>query len=73
MEGGTKLSGSDAKSSKLAGNAKDFDDKRSRRARHVVDIAKKNKSVKGQGREKTILNKERIEGTKKGSRCKKRL
>ena len=73
MEGGTTLSGSDAKSSKLAGNAKDFDDKRSRRARQVVDIAKKNESVKGQGKEKTILNKEKAEGTKKGSRCKKRL
>jgi hypothetical protein len=52
MEGGTRLSGSDAKSSKLAGNAKDFDDKRSRRARQVVDIAEKNESVKSQRKER---------------------
>ena len=52
MEGGTRLSGSDAKSSKLAGNAKDFDAKRSRRARQVVDIAEKNESVKSQRKER---------------------
>jgi hypothetical protein len=70
MEGGTTLSGSDAKSSKLDGNAKDFDDKRSRRARQVVDIAEKKKALKARER-KGILNKERTDGTKKGSKCRK--